>query len=159
MAVPLLAIAVVFFAYVAFVFLPLWSRSLAAAGPARGHLAGLPLPVLTGLLSAAVDNTTAILAALVVRLPGDGPLFAGFAFVPPAWKALFTDRASLAILAVLPALLGGLTYAGDQANIVVRKVCEVNGIRMPGFFAHALASAGLAVAALVAGAAVYLWLY
>ena len=156
-ALELLVTSLLFFACVAFVFLPLWSRSLAAAGAGRGLVVDLPLSALLQALAGWLDGTTAVLATLVTRLPAEGPGLAAPGGVPPAWTALLAKPHTFWLLAVVPSLLGGLTYASDQANLAGRRVSEANGILMPGFFAHFLRALPIVLVAAAPSAAVY-WL-
>ena len=149
--------SILFFACVAFVFLPLWSRSLAAAGAGRLLVTDLELFPLLQALAGWLDGTTAVLATLVTRLPVDGPgLFAASA-VPASLQKLLATPASFWLLGLVPSLLGGLTYASDQANIVGRHISEENGIAMPGFFAHFLVALPITLAAALPSAVLF-WL-
>ncbi len=155
----LLWLALIFFASMAFIFLPLWSRSLAAAGAASALVVKQPLFALLQALAGWLDSTTALLGVLATRLPPESAGLALSSPAPEAWRTLLNAPGMFVLCALLPALVGGLTYASDQANLVGRRVSEVAGIIMPGFFTHFLVALPVTLVGALPSALLYYWLF
>jgi Na+/H+ antiporter NhaD/arsenite permease-like protein len=69
-------------------------------------------------------------------------LFFNFAGGDPAALTGPLARTLLAISAG-SVFFGALTYIGNAPNLMVRAVCEANGVRMPGFFLYMAWSCGV----------------
>jgi Na+/H+ antiporter NhaD/arsenite permease-like protein len=112
-------------------------HSLTAHSKSFLHPTDLQLYLLTGSLSAVLDNAPTYLTFLTLALTLHEPQLHLF---NPADVALFANQCpkTLAAISLGAVFFGAVTYIGNGPNLLVKSIADSSKIKMPTFFGYIL---------------------
>jgi Na+/H+ antiporter NhaD/arsenite permease-like protein len=112
-------------------------HSLTAHSKSFLHPTDLQLYLLTGSLSAVLDNAPTYLTFLTLALTLHEPQLH---LLDPADVALFANQCpkTLAAISLGAVFFGAVTYIGNGPNLLVKSIADSSKIKMPTFFGYIL---------------------
>ena len=110
-------------------------HTLTAHAQSLSHPSNFQFYLLTGFLSAFLDNAPTYLTFLTLALTLHEPQLH---LLDPADVALFAAQCPATLMAISlgAVFFGAATYIGNGPNLLVRSIAESSKVRMPGFFGY-----------------------